>query len=91
MLKLDKYSERTLKETVDLATNLFISTQTDEKLRREKIKGEEKSMQINIEVREKVRQTIEDLGGTMPEELPTPEKSVKEIEKDQKKKRLPTD
>ena len=42
-------------------------------------------MQINFEVGKKVRDTIKDLGGTMPEDLPTPDKSIKQIEKEQKK------
>ncbi len=74
--------------STELAANLFRATQTDEKLRREDIKGKSKANQAHYEVGKKVRQTIEDLGGTMPEDLPTPEKSVKQIEKEQEKKRL---
>ena len=59
--------------STELAANLFRATQTDEKLRREHIQG-------------KVRQTIKELGGTMPEDLPTPQKSVKTIEKEQAKR-----
>ncbi len=77
--------------STELAANLFRATQTDEKLRREKIRGKEKANQIHYEVGAKVRQTIKELGGTMPEDLPTPEKSIKEIEKEQKKKELATD
>lgn len=77
--------------STELAANLFRATQTDEKLRREKIKGKEKANQTHFEVGKKVRQTIEELGGTMPEELETPRRSVKQIEKEQKKKQLPTD
>lgn len=91
MLNLDNYLEKTLKETIDLATNLFIDTQTDDKLIREEIKDKENSNQAYFEVREKVRQTIEELGGTMPEQLERPRKGVKEIKKDQKIKQLPTD
>lgn len=75
--------------TTELAANLFRATQTDEKLRRENIKGKEKANQTHYEVGKKVRQTIKELGGTMPENLPTPEKSIKQIEKEQKKKQLP--
>ncbi|NLJ58146.1 MAG: DNA damage-inducible protein D [Tissierellia bacterium] len=77
--------------STELAANLFRATQTDEKLRREKIKGKEKANETHYQVGAKVRQTIKELGGTMPEDLPTPEKSVKEIEKEQKKKELATD
>ena len=71
--------------STELAANLFRATQTDEKLRREKIKGKEKANQTHYEVGRKVRQTIKELGGTMPEDLPTPDKSIKQIEREQKK------
>jgi len=71
--------------STELAANLFRATQTDEKLRHEKIKGKEKANQTHFEVGRKVRQTIQDLGGTMPENLPTPEKSIKQIEREQRK------
>lgn len=72
--------------STELAANLFRATQTDEKLRREKIKGKEKANKTHYEVGKKVRKTIEELGGRMPEDLPTPKKSIKQIEKEQKKK-----
>lgn len=68
--------------STELAANLFRATQTDEKLRRENIRGKEKANQTHYEVGRKVRQTIRELGGTMPEDLPTPEKSVKQIERE---------
>ena len=73
----------------ELAANLFRATQTDEKLRRDNITGKDKANQTHDDVGKKVRQTIKELGGTMPEDLPTPEKSIKQIEKEQKKKQLP--
>lgn len=72
--------------STELAANLFRATQTDEKLRRENIQGKEKANQTHYEVGRKVRQTIAELGGTMPEDLPTPEKSIKQIESEQKKR-----
>lgn len=69
----------------ELAANLFRATQTEAKLRREQITGKENANRTHYEVGQKVRQTIADLGGTMPEDLPTPEKSIKQIEKEQKK------
>lgn len=72
--------------STELAANLFRATQTDEKLRRENIKGKHKANEAHYEVGAKVRKTIKELGGTMPEDLPTPEKSVKVIEKEEKKK-----
>lgn len=71
--------------STELAANLFRATQTDEKLRRDNIKGKEKANKTHYEVGKKVRKTIEELGGTMPEELPTPKKSIKQIESEQKK------
>lgn len=73
----------------ELAANLFRATQTEAKLRREKIQGKEAANNAHYEVGSKVRQTIADLGGTMPENLPTPEKSIKQLEKEQQKKQLP--
>lgn len=74
--------------STELAANLFRATQTDEKLRRENIKGKEKANRTHYEVGAKVRQTIKELGGTMPEDLPTPSKSIQQIEKEQEKKKL---
>lgn len=74
--------------STELAANLFRATQTDEKLRRENIKGKEAANQTHYDVGCKVRQTIKELGGTMPEDLPTPTKSIKQIEREQKKKEL---
>lgn len=74
--------------TTELAANLFRATQAEEKLRRERIKGKEKANDAHYEVGQRVRQTIQDLGGTMPEDLPTPEKSIREIERQQEKKKL---
>lgn len=72
--------------STELAANLFRATQTDEKLRRENIQGKEKANQTHYEVGRKVRQTIAELGGTMPEDLLTPEKSIKQIESEQKRR-----
>lgn len=72
--------------STELAANLFRATQTEEKLRRDGIRGKHKANQTHYHVGAKVRQTIEDLGGTMPEELPTPKTSVKSLEKQHKKR-----
>lgn len=71
--------------STELAANLFRATQTDEKLRRENIRGKGAANKTHYEVGRKVRQTIAELGGTMPEDLPTPQKSIKQIESEQKK------
>ena len=71
--------------STELAANLFRATQTEEKLRRDNTKGKDKANQTHFDVGKKVRQTMKDLGGTMPEELPTPKTSVKTLEKQQKK------
>ncbi|MCQ2400676.1 MAG: DNA damage-inducible protein D [Lachnospiraceae bacterium] len=72
--------------STELAANLFRATQTDEKLRRENIQGKEKANRTHYEVGAKVRQTIKELGGTMPEDLPTPDKSIKKIEHEEQKR-----
>jgi len=72
--------------STELAANLFRATQTDEKLRRDKIHGKDNANRTHFQVGKKVRETIEELGGTMPEDLPTPEKGIKEIEKERKKR-----
>ena len=71
--------------STELAANLFRATQTEEKLRREQIKGKNKANETHFEVGAKVRQTIKELGGTMPEELPVAE-SIKAVESKQRKK-----
>ena len=74
--------------STELAANLFRATQTDEKLRRENIQGKQAAYDTHYEVGKKVRQTIKELGGTMPEDLPTPEKSIAQIEREQEKRKL---
>ena len=69
----------------ELAANLFRITQTDDKLRRENIKGKEQANETHYAVGKKVRQTIAELGGTMPENLPTPKISAKKLKQERKK------
>ena len=71
--------------STELAANLFRATQAEEKLKRENVKSKQRANNTHFEVGKKVRATIRELGGTMPEALPTPEKSVKQIA-DAKKK-----
>jgi DNA-damage-inducible protein D len=65
--------------STELAANLFRATQTEEKLKRDKIKGKQQANASHFEVGKKVRQTIKELGGTMPENLPVLE-SIKKVE-----------
>lgn len=69
--------------STELAANYFRITQTEDKLRREQIQGEQNANETHYHVGRKVRQTIAELGGTMPEELPVPEKSIQAIEAEQ--------
>jgi len=71
--------------STELAANLFRATQTEEKLKRDDISGKQLANQAHYEVGQKVRQTIQELGGTMPENLPVPEQSVKKIESAKKR------
>ena len=70
--------------STELAANLFRATQTEEKLKRENIKGKNEANKTHFEVGKKVRQTIKELNGTMPEDLPTKE-SIKKLEDKSKK------
>jgi DNA-damage-inducible protein D len=71
--------------STELAANLFRATQTEEKLKREQVRGKQRANQTHYEVGQKVRQTIKDLGGTMPESLPTPEQGIKQVDSAKKK------
>ena len=70
--------------SVELATNLFRITQTDQKLKNDNIKGESNANKVHYNMGRDIRKFIEKQGGTMPEDLPAPEKSLKEIEKEKK-------
>lgn len=74
--------------SAELAANLFRATQTEEKLRRENIHGKNEAQDAHYQVGKTVRHTIESLGGTLPEDLPIPERSIREIERKKEKKRL---
>ncbi len=63
--------------STELAANLFRATQAEDKLRRETIRGKQNANNAHFEVGQKVRQAIQDIGGTMPENLPTAEDIVK--------------
>lgn len=67
----------------ELAANLFRATQTEAKLRRENIQGKNNANATHYAVGKEVRDTIRRLGGTMPEDLPVPEKSIKQLEKEE--------
>lgn len=69
---------------IELAANLFRITQTDDKLKKDKVKGNYSASQTHFMVGGKVRQTIKDIGGTLPENLPM-EKHIKELKKEKKK------
>lgn len=71
----------------ELADNIFRAAQTDAKLRREQITGKDEANRTHHEVGNKVRQTIQELGGTMPENLPTPEKSIQQLQREEEQQR----
>lgn len=75
--------------STELAANLFRATQTEEKLRRDNIKGKQQANITHFEIGKKVRKTIEEIGGTMPENLPVAD-SIKKLEKAQTPKPLNT-
>ena len=69
----------------ELADNIFRIAQTDAKLKRDNVDNEYKANYVHYEVGKEIRNSIKRLGGTMPENLPTPYKSLKELEKENKK------
>lgn len=73
--------------STELAANLFRATQTEEKLKRENMKGKQKANQTHYDVGKKVRKTIAEIGGEMPENLPAAD-SIKKIEKVQQPKQI---
>ncbi len=72
----------------ELIANMFRISQTKQKIEKENIKGEEKAKETHFEVGVKVRETIASIGGTMPEDFPTPEKSLKLLEKEKAYKKI---
>ena len=66
----------------ELVANLFRINQTKQKLLKDNVQGEKEAKDVHYEVGKKVRKAIADIGGMMPEEMPTPKKSLKELEKD---------
>lgn len=70
----------------ELVANLFRINQAKQKLIKDNIRGEKEAKDAHYEVGKKVRKVIADIGGTMPEEMPTPKKSLKELEKECKSK-----
>ena len=72
----------------ELIANLFRISQTEQKLKRENINSESEANKTHYEVGSKIRNTIKELGGTMPEDLPTPDKSLKELGKENKKLKI---
>ncbi len=72
--------------SAELAANIFRITQTEEKLKNDHVSTETDACSTHYVVGKTVREAIEKLGGTMPEKLPTPDKSIKELEKEELKK-----
>lgn len=72
----------------ELVANLFRINQTKQRLVKDNVQGEKNAKDVHYEVGRKVRRAIADIGGMMPEEMPTPEKSLKEIKKEREKKEL---
>ena len=70
----------------ELAANLFRATQTEAKLRREGIRGKQEANRTHQAVGRKVRQTIQELGGTMPEDLPTPGESIQQVQQKEQRR-----
>ena len=69
--------------STELIANLFRISQTGEKLRKDEVDNAKTATSVHYSVGREVRTAIEKIGGTMPEDLPTPEKSIQQIEKEQ--------
>ena len=69
--------------STELAANLFRITQTDEVLKNKKVNNENVACMTHHDVGQAVRQTIKRIGGTMPEDLPTPKKSIKQLQQEE--------
>lgn len=67
--------------STELAANLFRATQAEEKLRRDNVQGKAAANRTHQGVGETIRRTIQELGGTLPEDLPRPEKSIQQIQR----------
>ncbi len=85
-MKKQEISEKEYSD--ELIANLFRISQTEQKLRRDNIQTEKAAYITHNEVGKIVRKAIEKAGGTMPEDLPTPKKSSKQLEKENKKKSI---
>jgi len=68
----------------ELVANLFRINQTKQRLIKDNVQGEKEAKDVHYEVGQKVRKAIADIGGTMPEDMPTPKKSLKELEREKK-------
>ena len=72
--------------STELAANLFRITQTDEVIKNKRVNNEEDACKTHHAVGQVVRHTIKKIGGTVPEKLPTPEKSIRELEQEELKR-----
>lgn len=72
----------------ELIANLFRISQTESKIKRDNINSESKANQVHYIIGKNIREVIAKNGGTMPEDLPTPDKSLKELEKENKKLKI---
>ena len=73
----------------ELIANLFRISQTEQKLRKDNVQGEKEANKTHYKIGKNIREVIAKNGGTMPEDLPTPKKSLKELEKENNKKIKP--
>ena len=72
--------------SAELGANVFRITQTEALLEKQEVPSEAVATDTHFKVGKAIRDTIEKLGGTMPEDLPTPRKSIKELEHEKRKK-----
>ena len=79
------FAVKTSMGSAELGANIFRITQTEELMRKNNVSTPASANETHFTVGKTVRKAIEDLGGTMPENLPLPEKSIKQLEKEKQK------
>ena len=91
-MKKDLFKENELREEIldnmgsdELIANLFRISQTEQKLKNDNIQTEKGANETHYNIGKNIREVITKNGGTMPEELPTPKKSLKALERDRRK------
>lgn len=85
ILQFKQENKKLVKKNDELIANLFRISQTEQKLKKDNVQTEKEANKTHYNIGKNIREVIAKNGGTMPEELPTPKKSLKQLEKENKK------